>query len=241
MLFAAGLGTRLKPFTDHHPKALARVKDKTLLELAIRYLQRYNITEVLVNVHHFADQIEQVLADNNGFGSHVTISDERNEVLETGGGLKKAAWFFEAPADDFVVLNVDILTNLNLSAMLTAHRKAGAEATLAVMQRSSSRELLFNEDMRLCGWRNNSTGAERVARSEPGLKGFAFSGIHVLHSNFLKRIRQQGKFSIIDTYLDLAAETPIYGYDHSGDALIDVGKPESLAAAAQLLDKMLPA
>jgi len=241
MIFAAGLGTRLKPFTDHHPKALAKVGDKTLLELAIRYLQRHDITDVLINVHHFAGQIEQVLADNNGFGSSITISDERAEVLETGGGLKKAAWFFDEPGTDFVITNVDILTNLNLGSLIAAHRNSGAMATLAVMQRSSSRELLFDEQMQLCAWRNNVSGVQKNARAGEHLHAYAFSGIHVLHSGFLPLIRQEGKFSIIDTYLDLAADNTICGYDHSGDVLIDVGKPESLEKAAQLLDIILPA
>lgn len=232
MLFSAGLGTRLKPFTDQHPKALARVNGKTLLELNIRYLQKAGIQEVVVNVHHFPDQIEEVLRAHDGFGSTVHISDERNEVLETGGGLMKAAPFFTE--GDFVVMNVDILTDLDLAQMIAAHRAQQALATLAVMNRASSRQLLFDQEMQLCGWKNKQTGECRMARESETQKEFAFSGIQVLNSNFLQLVRQQGKFSIIDAYLDLAATNPIAGFDHSGSQLLDVGKPESLIRAALL-------
>src|SRR5690606_25044633 len=156
MLFAAGLGTRLKPFTDHHPKALARVHGKTLLQWNIEYLQRFGIGEVVVNVHHFAGQIEQELHAHRGFGSKVHISDERDAVLETGGGLKKAQPFLERE-EYFLVMNADVLTNLDLHRLMKAHHPENI-ATLAVMQRASSRHLLFDEEMTLCGWRNNTTG-----------------------------------------------------------------------------------
>ena len=140
MLFAAGLGTRLKPLTDKHPKALAEVNGKTLLEHNIRYLRRFGIEDVIVNVHHFADQIINTIEDNGGFGSWITISDERDEVLETGGGLKKAAEYFEGE-NAFVVMNVDVLTNLDLQKMIESHASNDALATLAVMKRDSSRHL----------------------------------------------------------------------------------------------------
>lgn len=232
MIFAAGLGTRLKPFTDHHPKALATVNGKTLLEHAIRYLQRFGIEDVLVNVHHFADQIEQTIADNGGFGSWVTISDERAAVLETGGGLKNAAWYFEEE-NDFVVLNVDVLTNLDLAKMIAAHRQADALGTLAVMDRTSSRRLLFDEEMMLCGWVNNQTGAQKIARQVPSTKSFAFSGIQVLSKEILT-MPFEGKFSMIDVYLHFAKTHNIRGFDHTGNVFIDVGKPESLEQAGYL-------
>lgn len=232
MLFAAGLGTRLKPFTDQHPKALALVNGRTLLEHNIRYLQKAGIQEVVVNVHHFAEQIEQLLLAHHGFGSTVHISDERSEVLETGGGLMKAAPFFTE--GDFVVMNVDILTDLDLAPMIAAHRAQQSLATLAVMNRPSSRQLLFDSDMQLCGWKNTQTGELRIAHASPGQKEFAFSGIQVINSSFLPLVRQQGKFSIIDTYLDLAATKPIAGFDHTGSQLLDVGKPESLVRAELL-------
>lgn len=232
MLFAAGLGTRLKPFTDHHPKALAPVNGKTLLEHNILYLQKFGIKEVVVNVHHFAEQIENVLVENNGFGSQVHISDERNEVLETGGGLLKAASFFNN--EDFVVMNVDMLTNFDLNKLIEAHRGSNALATLAVMQRNSSRQLLFDDTMQLCGWRNNSNGETKVARNIQDANELAFSGIQIIHTEFFKFIEQKGKFSIIDSYLQLAKNHTVKGFDHSGDLILDVGKPESLLLAEQL-------
>lgn len=233
MLFAAGLGTRLKPFTDSCPKALVEINDKTLLEHNIRYLQRFGIYEVIVNVHHFAHMIEDTLQDNDCFGSEVTISDERDEVLETGGGLKKAAHFF-AGEQDFVVMNVDVLTNLDLEKMIAAHHAGNSIATLAVMNRSSSRNLLFDQQMTLCGWKNNTTGKTRMARDVQPLQPFAFSGIQVLSQAVLQNIPFSGKFSLIDLYLHLAKTQTLTGYDHSGNIFIDVGKPESIEKAAYL-------
>lgn len=233
MLFAAGLGTRLKPFTDNHPKALAEVNGKTLLEHNLRYLQSAGIEDVIVNVHHFADQIEQALNDNGGFGSWVTISDERDGVLETGGGLKRAAHYFDGD-EAFVVMNVDVLTKLDLHRMIEAHGQSGAIATLAVMKRPSSRQLLFDQDGTLCGWENVQTGQQRIARNTECMQQFAFSGIQILTPQFLQSITQEGKFSIIDAYLDIARMQTIKGFDHTGNVFLDVGKPESLDQAAML-------
>ena len=233
MLFAAGLGTRLKPFTDHCPKALVEINGKTLLELNIRYLQRFGIYDVIINVHHFASQIEETIYEHDGFGSNISISDERNELLETGGGLKKAAPFF-ADEDSFVVMNVDILTNLDLGKMIMAHHNGDAIATLAVMKRESSRQLLFDKNMQLCGWINNKTHEERIARQDMSLQPFAFSGIQILSQAVLNDMPFEGKFSLIDQYLYLAKEHPLKGYDHTGNIFIDVGKPESIEKAAYL-------
>ncbi len=233
MLFAAGLGTRLKPFTDHCPKALVTVNDKTLLEHNIRYLQRFGIYEVIVNVHHFASMIEDTIFENDGFGSEVTISDERSEVLETGGGLKKAAYFFDG-SGDFVVMNVDILTNLDLGKMIVEHNEGNVMGTLAVMKRDSSRHFLFNSSMHLCGWMNNKTNEQRIARHEEPLTPFAFSGIQVLSQSVLQDIPFEGKFSLVDLYLRLAEKNILKGYDHTGNLFIDVGKPESIEKAEYL-------
>ena len=235
MLFAAGLGTRLKPFTDHHPKALAEVNGKTLLEHNLRYLQRFGITEVVVNVHHFADQIEAVLYENSDFGSSVAISDERDAVLETGGGLQKASWFFEGD-EPFVVMNVDVLSNLDLDRMIEAHKASEAMGTLAVMKRDSSRQLLFDEHMLLCAWANNNTGEQKISREVLSMFPFAFSGIQVLSPALFKDMPFTGKFSMIDVYLHLAKTHPIKGYDHTGNVFIDVGKPESLEQAGYLFE-----
>ena len=233
MLFAAGLGTRLKPFTDSNPKALALVNNRTLLEHNIRYLQRYGIFDVVINVHHFAEKIEATLFENDNFGSRITISDERQEILETGGGLKKAAPYFDGE-QSIVVMNVDALTNLAMDKMIAYHDTRNSMATLAVMQRASGRHLLFDRDMTLCGWQNNSTGELRISKNTMPVFPYAFSGIQVISKKVLQNIPFIGKFSLIDLYLHLAKENILKGYDHTGDIFIDVGKPESLAQAATL-------
>lgn len=233
MIFAAGLGTRLKPFTDNAPKALAKVNGKTLLEKSILYLQQYGITDVIVNVHHFPDMIERVITDNKGFGSTISISEERAQVLETGGGLQNVAWYF-GKTDPFVVMNVDVLTNLALDKLITDHNNSDALATLAIMKRNSSRELLFDKKMNLCGWRNNATGEEKEARIAQDTSGYAFSGIQVVSPAIFDHSPFGGKFSLIDLYLHVARGKAIKGYDHTGDVFIDVGKPDSLQKAVEL-------
>jgi NDP-sugar pyrophosphorylase family protein len=229
MIFAAGLGTRFKPWTDKHPKALAVVNGKSLLQRNIEYLQHYGITDVVVNVHHFADQIINALQQNKGWGSHVTISDETNMVLETGGGIKKAEPLFTA--QNIVVINVDILTDLNLGQLISFHRQHNPVSTIAITNRITSRYFLFNESDTLCGWRNTKTGEEKIAREAKEYIPKAFSGIHVISKKLLSLIQHQGKFSIVDTYLHLATTHLIKGYDHSGSRFIDVGKPDSVAQA----------
>jgi NDP-sugar pyrophosphorylase family protein len=239
MIFAAGLGSRLKPFTDSHPKALAVVSGKTLLERNILYLQKFGIKEVIVNVHHFADQIIDEIEKNNGWGSTITISDEREEVLETGGGLKKVAWYFEG-RKSFVVMNVDILTDFDLMEMIRSHEQEKPLATLAVTQRKSSRYFLFDTYDALCGWRNIQTEEEKPADLKDThedyelLKEKAFSGIHVISPYIFSLIRQEGKFSMVEVYLDLMIKNKINSFDHTGGILIDVGKPESLLKAEAL-------
>lgn len=233
MIFAAGLGSRLKPWTDHHPKALAPVNGKSLLQRNIEYLQRHGIFEVIVNVHHFAQQIVEAIETHNGWGSQVTISDETSEVLETGGGLKKAAWYFEGEKD-LVVMNADILTDMDLTAMVDAHHRSGALATLAVSERSTSRYFLFDHQQLLCGWKNVHTGEEKIVRPADAYLPKAFSGIHVIDTQLLGLIRRDGKFSMVDVYLDLAGEHAISAFDHTGRHLIDVGKPENILKAEAL-------
>lgn len=232
MIFAAGLGTRLRPFTDHHPKALALVNGKPLLQRNIEYLKRTGIRDIVVNVHHFADQIVDFIRAHDGFGCDVHISHEMDAPLETGGGLMKAAWYFEEQSLPFVVINADILTNLDLPAMYAAHQHRRPLATLAVTGRQSSRCLLFDHQMQLTGWRNNTTGDEKIARiAEGDPVALAFSAIHVIDPRMLGMVRESGRFSIIDTYLDQAKDQVILGYRHDGDLIIDVGKPSSIAEA----------
>jgi NDP-sugar pyrophosphorylase family protein len=242
MILAAGLGTRLKPFTDHHPKALAVVNGKPLLQRNIEYLQAYGIYDVVVNVHHFADQIIDAIEKNNGWGSNVTISDESDEVLETGGGLLRAKAHFENEAK-WLVMNADILTNLDLGKMIEADKAFDAlsegemVATLAVTNRATSRNLIFNTAGTLCGWRNNTTNEEKWANSlkDPSMAvPKAFSGIQIVHANFFEALSLQGKFSLIDAYLQIAQHYAIHFYDHSDGILLDVGKPESVEKAAVL-------
>lgn len=234
MIFAAGLGSRLKPFTDHHPKAMAMVNGKSLLQRNILYLQSYGIHEVVVNMHHFADQIVDAVNHNNGWGSTITISDETDEVLETGGGLKKAASYF-AGEENFVVMNADILTNMPLNKLIQQHQGGSALATLAVSQRKTARYFLFDEKGYLIGWKNNDTGAVRPEGLNANLyEPKAFSGIQVINRAILPLINREGKFSMVDMYLDLCEQHDIQSYDHTGAILLDVGKPESLEKAATL-------
>lgn len=233
MIFAAGLGTRFSPWTDRHPKALAVINGKSLLQRNIEYLQQYGIRDLVVNVHHFAGQIRDALSAHEGWGSHITISDETGQVLETGGGLKKARPYLEG--EPFFVMNVDILTDLDLSEMIRDHFQHRPLATLAVTGRTTSRYFLFDEQQLLCGWRNTRTGEERMARpvAVPPIQK-AFSGIHIIDPAIFPLIRAEGKFSIVDLYLELAASQPIRGFDHSHSRLIDVGKPASAEEAARL-------
>jgi NDP-sugar pyrophosphorylase family protein len=233
MILAAGLGSRLKPWTDFHPKALAEVNGQSLLQRNIQYLQQFGIQDIIVNVHHFAEQILTAIEKNNGWGSTITISDETDQVLETGGGLKKAADYFQGESD-FVVMNADILTDMNLADMLLQHQMQKPLATLAVSERISSRYFLFLENGLLGGWKNIKTGEEKIMRLHEKLYPKAFSGIHVISTRLFPLIKQTGKFSLVDVYLSLAADYPIAAFDHTGCQLIDVGKPDSVEKAEKI-------
>jgi N-acetyl-alpha-D-muramate 1-phosphate uridylyltransferase len=236
MILAAGLGTRLKPFTNAHPKALTNINGKTLLQRNIEYLAKYGIKDVIINVHHFPEQIEKLLKKNKGFGSKITISDERDAILETGGGLKKAAWFFGGSDDPFVVMNVDVLTDMDLHEMITEHKNLHPVATLAVTTRHTSRYFLFDEMPDLCGWKNEKTGEQKISRQATKYYSKAFSGIHVISPKIFPLIKMQGKFSMVDVYLEIADRYPVKAFDHSNTKFIDVGKPESVIKAEELFD-----
>lgn len=236
MILAAGLGTRLKPWTDHHPKALAIVNGKSLLQRNIEYLQSFGINNVVVNVHHFADQIVDTIEVNHGWGSHVQVSDETGEVLETGGGLLKAKKYLENESH-FLLMNCDILTNLNLNHFFDYHIGHKAIATVAVAQRESSRNLLFNENLELVGWRNNITGEEKTPNKDRSLAEalpYAFSGVHILKNTIFNEIPFTGKFSMIEVYLHLCKNYVVKGYNHTNDIVLDVGKPEAIKTAEKL-------
>lgn len=230
MIFAAGLGSRLKPWTNHHPKALVVVNGKTLLQRNIEYLQKHGINEVIVNVHHFAGQVISAIEKNKGWGSLITISDETDIVLETGGGLKKASGYF-ANGKNFVVMNVDILTDMNLTKMIEQHQRLQPIATLAVCDRNTSRYFLFDEKNILSGWENVKKEERKIVRRTGTLFQKAFSGIHVINTSLFPLITQEGKFSMVDVYLEIAKTYIISSFDHTGAKLIDVGKPESVLTA----------
>ncbi len=233
MIFAAGLGTRFKPWTDSHPKALAPVNGKSLLQRNIEYLQQYGIREVVINVHHFVDQIIDAVKQQHGWGSNIIISDETDEVLETGGGLLKAKELLRGN-EPFITLNADFLTDLNINSLINFHRERKGLISFAVTNRKTSRYFLLDENNRLCGWRNVKTGEERISIPKQNLTEKAYSCVVVFQPEIFDLILQRGKFSLVDTYLSLAAQYPIYGYDHTGDKLVDVGKPESVAVAEKL-------
>lgn len=229
LIFAAGKGTRLKPFTDHHPKAMAKVNGVSLLERNIKYLQSYGINDFVINVHHFGNQIIEFLKDNQNFGAHIQISDEKDQLLETGGGLVFARKFLDFE-EDFLILNADILTDLNITQFVKYHQEKKDFATLAVSDRKSSRKLLFNPEMVLRGWVNIDTGEQRLAEFNKGFKPLAFSGIHCINPAIFSKIKRTGKFSIMEEYLDLMHTEKIHGFEHQAK-LIDVGRPESVMEA----------
>ncbi len=232
MIFSAGLGTRFKPWTDKHPKALAVVNGKSLLQRNIEYLQKYEIRDVIVNVHHFAGQVIEAIEKNEGWGSNVIISDEKEALLETGGGLLKVKDLLRE--DTFLTINVDILTDANLKYFLASHQQQSSLITLAVTNRKTSRYLLFNKYNRLCGWRNTGTGEEKIVLKAKDLFEKAYSGLALFEPSVFDLIPFTGKFSLIDVYLSLAHDNKIAAFDHSESKLLDVGKPESVAVAEEM-------
>lgn len=203
MVLAAGLGTRLRPLTNDRPKALVEISGRTLLEITLTRLRKFGIREVIVNAHHFADKLIDYLRAHQNFGMDIHISREE-ELLDTGGGLKKAAHFFAENDEAFILHNVDVISTIDFHRMLAFHNQHGALATIAVQDRKSSRFLLFDESLQLCGRKSAKDGTTELARSAPHLTPLAFSGIHVISPRFLGLMTEQGAFSIIQTYLRLA-------------------------------------
>ena len=224
MILAAGLGTRLRPITDRIPKALYKVDGRTLLEGSIRHLADNGVKEIIINVHHFADQIIDYLNQNRNFGLEIVISDERDQLLDTGGGLKKASAFLGGK-EPFIVRNVDIISNLDLQTMMSFHLKSRALATLAVRKRETSRYFLFDDEHRLCGWTNLKTG-EKILSSVPTTNPemLAFSGIQILGPEIFNFITEEGRFSLTNLYLRLSKDSKIMGYMDTGTVWRDVGK-----------------
>jgi len=235
MILAAGLGTRLRPLTNDRPKALVDVAGHTLLEITLRRLASFGIREVIVNVHHFAHLVVEYLQKNNNFGMRIELSREEN-LLDTGGGLKKAAWFF-AENEPFLLHNVDVISTIDLDRMVREHTEKQVMATLAVQKRETSRRLLFDSDLQLCGRQSRQEPAELV-RPAKEITPLAFSGVHVISPRFLGRMTEAGAFSIIDAYLRLAGEgEKISAFRADEYYWRDLGKPENVMQAAQDLDR----
>ncbi len=223
MILAAGKGTRLQPLTNKIPKALVEIHGKPLLDIIINKLKNYGFTDIIVNVHHFADKIIDYI-EHKDFGINIEISDERDQLLDTGGGILKAKWFFK-DVDAFLVYNVDILSDINLYDLYNAHVNSDALVTMAVKNRQTSRQLLFDSGGYLCQWKNIETGEIKNARTPFGeLNPLAFSGIHILDTNIFKHITETGSFSIIHTYLRLAEKFAIKSYIHNYSKWFDMGR-----------------
>ncbi len=223
MILAAGLGTRLKPFTETHPKALYPVSGKPLLRHAIEHLASAGITEIIINVHHFAEQILEYLYLNNNFGLDLTVSDETGALLETGGGLKKASWFFR-DTGSAIIRNVDILSDLDLVRMTRYHADHHALVTLAVRERSTSRYFLFDRTLRLSGWCNLKTGERIETRPSDSYRLLAYSGIQVIDPALFPLITEEGRFSVVDLYVRLSRNHFVAGFMDDGKTWEDVGK-----------------
>jgi mannose-1-phosphate guanylyltransferase len=235
MILAAGRGTRLRPLTDNKPKALVELGGRTLLAITLERLRSFGVSEVVVNVHHFADLVVEYLRANANFGLRIEVSRE-DLLLDTGGGLKRAAWFFLEGQNDepFLLHNVDIVSTINLKEMAEAHKNSAALATLAVQERRSSRQLLFDRQGWLCGRRAGREAAGEIVRPAGNLEPLAFAGIHVISPRLLKRMSEDGVFSIIDTYLRLAREgEEIRAFRADQYFWRDLGKPENLRQAEQ--------
>jgi mannose-1-phosphate guanylyltransferase len=245
MILAAGLGTRLRPLTSDRPKALVEIGGRSLLEITLSRLRTFGVGEVIVNVHHFADVVVDYLKVNNKFGMRIEVSREE-ALLDTGGGLKKAAWFFLQDSsgldEPFVLHNVDVISTIDLERMRQSHIERGALATLAVQGRETSRYLLFDEQQDLCGRRTGGDRASKLVRPAQRVEALAFSGIHIISPRIFSLLTEEGAFSIIDSYLRLAAQgEKILAFRADKYCWRDLGRPESVAQAEQdFKNRVLP-
>lgn len=235
MILAAGLGTRLRPLTNDRPKALVEVGGRTLLEITLSRLREFGIEEVIINVHHFSDMVIDYLKAHSSFGMRVELSREET-LLETGGGLKKAAWFFREKStendDPFVLHNVDVISTIDLRRMVQFHREHNVLATLAVQQRETSRYLLFDEKGQLCGRRAGRHGESELVRPCAQTHALAFSGIHVISPRIFEKMTEDGGFSIVSTYLRLCSQGEnILAFPADEYYWRDLGRPENIAQA----------
>ena len=225
MILAAGLGTRLRPLTNDRPKALVEVAGRTLLEITLTRLKEFDVREAIVNTHHFAEMIPAYLKKHDDFGMRIEISHE-DVLLDTGGGLKKAAWFFEDSSEPFLLHNVDVISTIDLRRMVQFHHQQGALATMAAQDRKTSRPLLFDEEGRLCA---------RADKAAPeGMQALAFAGIHVISPRIFSQMSETGIFSIIDAYLRLSAQREkMIAFRADEYQWRDLGRPENVAEAAR--------
>ena len=236
MVLAAGLGTRLRPLTDDRPKALVEVAGRTLLEITLARLRAFGVREVIVNVHHFAEMLIEYLKTHDNFGMRIEISRE-DTLLDTGGGLKKAAWFFldDSHHDEpFILHNVDVLSTIDLQRMVQFYTQNQALATLAVQSRESSRYLLFDGQHQLCGRRTGRNPKTEIVGSAQPMQTLAFSGIHVISPRLLTMMTEEGVFSIIDCYLHMAAQgEKVLAFRADEYYWRDLGKLENLRQATE--------
>lgn len=235
MILAAGKGTRLQPLTNSKPKALVEIDGRPLLEIIIVNLKRAGFSSLVINVHHFAEQIYDFLERNRNFGINIQVSDEQDLLLDTGGGLLKAKPLL-MDGEPFLVHNVDIITNLDLKALYKFHCQSGALATMAVKDRETSRPLLIGRNGDLSGWKNNVTGEVKHSRGIiEELEPIAFSAIHVMSPEIFELIHETGVFSIMDVYLRIAKTHRIATYNHNNDYWLDLGRIGNIDEAASFL------
>ncbi len=231
MIFAAGLGTRLKPLTDTVPKALIPVGGKPLLQHVIEKLKNSGVDEIIINVHHFANQIIKFIELNNSFDIRIEFSDETEELLDTGGAIKKASWFFD-DGKPFLIHNVDILSNINLDELYKYHLREGVDAVMVVSLRDTSRYLLFSKEGRLSGWTNVQTNEIKSPYLDIKVEDYskyAFSGIHIFNPSLFECFEEFGnKFSIIDFYLDICKRKEVISFVPDNFSMVDVGKIDTL-------------
>jgi NDP-sugar pyrophosphorylase family protein len=234
MILAAGLGTRLYPLTQDKPKALVEIAGKTLLQMVIEKLSSAGYNKLVINIHHYGSQIIEFLEKNNYFDLAITISDERQQLLDTGGGILRAAPWLDGD-DPFLVYNVDVLSNIDLQIFREYHEERGGVATLAVRHRRTDRYLAFDESMQLSGWRNVNTGDQIGPRNIHNHSLLAFSGIQLIEPVIFKLITETGSFPIIPLLLRLAANHPIIGYHDHSSIWMDLGKPDQLREAEKYI------
>jgi mannose-1-phosphate guanylyltransferase len=241
MILAAGLGTRLRPLTNSRPKALVEIAGRTLLEITLSRLRTCGIRDVIINVHHFADLILEYLKANDNFGMRVAVSREE-VLLDTGGGLKKAAYFFledsGSPEKPFILHNVDVISTIDLRRMVQVHSESQALATLAVQDRNTSRPLLFDEHLQLCGRRSGHDQKTELVRSSQKVQALAFSGVHVISPRLFGVMKEEGVFSIIDSYLRMAASgNKILAFRADESYWQDLGKLDNVKQVEQDLEQ----